>query len=204
MNKTLLSQIRSLHWKKEEEWAEKWYNTELTFRAFNRNKNPLANLLIQHSLNVLALNNDWYYQEDFTDEWGNDKTNVSQNLPLLRMLLNQEKTLIGKIEKIIKQAQKAENMDIQVFKQIEQGLTFLQQIFIIDLGAYIQPILDKQLQTKGLLDEQIQQIKDYYLLRHDTYLYQKEAKNLIQIAKFYRKQYGQRNVSFDALIEPIK
>lgn len=183
-----LSKIEKIRWKRGEEWFEKWSDTELAFKSFHSNQNPLLAIFHQGGLDSLAHNTVWYYS-DWT-LWGQDKDKASANELILQKLVSKEKKYLKKIKEVIAQTKKAKTINSDLLKKTKYAFSLMHYIFVTDLGGHLSPAINKRMKNLSLPDQEIERIKDYLLMQDNLYLFTKEEKDLRKISELFKNIHG--------------
>ena len=161
------SDIAKIEWKRGEEWFEKWSDTELAFMSFHSDQNPLLAIFHKGGLNSLAINTIWYYS-DWT-LWGQDKDKASADELILQKLVSKEKQYLKKIKEIIAQTKRAKTINPDLLKKAKYAFSLMHYIFVTDLGGHLSPAIDKRMKNLSLQDQDIEEIKDYFLNQIEKY-----------------------------------
>lgn len=201
-----ISDIEKIKWKRGEEWFEKWSDTELAFRSFHSNQNPLLAIFHKGGLNSLAINTIWYYS-DWT-LWGQDKDTAAVNEIILQKLVSKEKKYLKKIKEVTTQTKKAKTINSYLLKKAKYAFLLMHYMFVTDLGGHLSPAIEKRLKKLSLTDRDIEEIKDYLLTQSNLFLFKKEEKDLRKISErfktihkaFVPKSYSQLDLKIKRLL----
>lgn len=156
-----ISDILKIKWVRDEEFPEKWYDSEICLHVIAKNNNPLASIFTKHGLNVLVINDDLYSElgEDF-DSWDKDRKRAAKDLKKLSKLILEQESYIEKTEKFLS-AKNTKAINEHELENIRKIFTFLWYIFLSDLGKPLALEVEKRLHSKKLKLNQIETIKDY-------------------------------------------
>jgi phosphohistidine swiveling domain-containing protein len=197
-----IKEILTKTWSRNsEEWLEKWYNTQLIFFVFQKGNNPVSSIFNKDGLNVIALNQRWYYEEPYSTQWDKDKKKAAEEgAKILLLLCEKEEECLTQAKKIIEKVKDEKKVTTQLLKEIREGLLCLWFIFLSDIGEYLTAVIDKRLQTYGFSLEESQNIKDYFLSQDYVFMYEKEQREFQTIVKEYQQRYdGEVTIGFNTL-----
>lgn len=199
-----IKDIGKFEWERNNEWLEKWYNTELSFRAFDKKVNPLLKLFTHHGLMALALNTRWFFEKKTSILWDKGKEGAAKNgWQILTDFVSKSKDYISKAEKILHAFERKKTFNVTVLSEIKKGFLFLWFVFLVDLGEYLGHVIDERLKFKNLTKKQIEEIKNYYFSSPKPLTFQKEGEDLKRIVRIYKKQYGKKIFAYRDLPEEI-
>ena len=182
-----ISDILKIKWKLGEEWFEKWSYTELEFRSFHSNQNPLLALFHKGGLNSLALNNAWYYN-DWT-LWGHDKDKAAADETVLQKLVGQEEGYIKDIKEVIAQINKTRDINLYLIKRVRYVFLLMHYIFTTDLASHLSSAIEKRMKKLALTDREVEKVKDYLLIQ-ETFLFKKKDEDLKNMSTLFKNIYG--------------
>lgn len=199
-----IKDIGKFEWERDDEWFEKWYNTQLCFTAFDNKINPLTKLFTPKTLTTLALNARWFFDKEANDLWDNGKAKVTKKgSKFLSNLVTQSEKYVKEAEKILNNLENTRKVDTGIIKEIRKAMLVLWFVFVIDLGEYLGSFIEQKLKLQDLKQKRIEEIKNYYFQPHKSLAFQKEEQNLEKIAVTYRKRYGSKIVSLKDLSSNI-
>lgn len=201
-----LQKLKATKWQSYNQWQEKWYDWELCFKTFNKGTNPLYDLFTDQGINNISLNNIWFYDKASWDKCDQDsiKTLKSQPIEFLTKLTKESQSYLNKVQSIVNNTQKVNEIDIRILSEIKQGLTYCWFIFLTDFGDILQPIISQTLQKYSFSKKQQEKLNNYFLQPHLELGYQKDQKNLQKIASFWIKTYPDQKFSFSKIPHDLR
>lgn len=178
-----ISDILKTEWIRDEEFPEKWYDSEICLPLFAKNSNPLASVFTRHGLNVLLIN-DLLYSENSKDfyYWDKDRERAAKNLKLISTLTNKQHEYLKRAEDLMGEIKKSRKIGLNELEKIKKVFSSLWCIFLTDLGKPFSLEVEKKLNNKKLTFNQKEEIRDYLSnLKSKLSITTKKALNLQDI-----------------------
>ncbi len=200
----LISSVKKYVWEKGEEWQEKWYVTQLCFQTLTENFNSISKFFAPKGLQVIALNNLWYYETKTSKDWDLGKDTTASNIDILKQLVEKSENYLKKAQALFKETSDLQIIQEQNLNTFQSGFFYLWCIFFCDLGKSISRVLENELKNKGLNIKQIQQVKDYCFNFEHQLGFQQEEKNLQKIKQIYNQRYKEKKIQYQKLSKEIK
>lgn len=157
-----VSDILKINWVRDEEFPEKWYDTEICLNVIAKNNNPLAAIFTRHGLNVLVVN-DILYSEDGADFycWDEDRKAATRNSIILHELIQEQERYIKKAEEFANTVNKLKVINESHLEKFKEILISLWCVFLSDLGKPFAFEVEERLNSKRIKGNQKEKIKDY-------------------------------------------